>query len=175
MAKVDVGAEEYDSYADLDFADVFLGGDVLRAGPWALRNEDARGRGLASATRMMLQLPWPDAPPSLNEPPPVVQEVTAMLAADLLAKPRLFSDASGDSNVKLAKAGSAQVEFFRPVQNGPPMPKALWMMLVHAGLIGSAHGDGQYTGAMVSGINAGCRPLGGRSAWDYPIAATDND
>lgn len=172
MPTVDVGAETYNSFASLDFADSFLGGDVLRAGPWALRNDDARSRGLASATRMMLQLPWALVP-SMDGPPAVVQEVAAMLAADLLAKPRMFADVGTDSNLKVAKAGTAQVEFFRPVTGGPPLPKALWTMLANAGLV--ANTEGESAGAEVTGISDGCRPLGGRFAWDYPIAECDHD
>jgi len=178
MAKVDVGSETYDSFATLDFADVFLGGDVLRAGLWAIRNEDARGRGLVSATRLLMRLPWKGGVPSLDETPDVVQEVAAMLAADMVAKPRLFADASANSNVKTAKAGSAQVEFFQPVGDAPPLPLALWTMLLTAGLVsgGTDPGEGENAGAIVTGISDGChRPLGGRFRWDYLIAAEDHD
>jgi hypothetical protein len=175
MAEVDVGAETYPSFGTLDFADMFLGGDVMRATAWALRNEDARGRGMASATRLMMQLPWVEAP-SIDDAPVVVQEVQAMLAADLLAKPRLFADASGSSNVKSAKAGSAQVEFFRPIEGGPPIPMALWNMLLNAQLV-RLPGDGESinAGAMVSGICGGARPLGGRCWWEHELAAGDRD
>lgn len=177
MVKVLIGAAEYDSLATLAFADVYLGGDVMRATTWALRNDDAKGRGLVSATRAMLQLPWVGGPPPFEDPPEVVSQVTAMLAADMLAKPRLFADASGSSNVKTAKAGSAQVEFFQPVSGGAPIPMALWTMLLNAGLVVSAAGgrEGENEGAEVAGISGGCRPLGGRMIWDYPIAAEDTD
>lgn len=179
--QVDVGSETFDSFADLEFATAFLTGDIARAVGWARMNEDAQGRALVSATRMLLQMPWcvdPRPGPADEDIPAVISEVTAMLAADLAAKPRLFADASGNSNVKSAKAGSAQVEFFAPVDGGPPIPTALWRMLLNAGLVclgstGSAINDG----AIVSGISDGydVRPLGGRYAWDWPIAAGDHD
>jgi hypothetical protein len=164
MAKVDVGSEEYDSFTDLDFADVFLGGDVIRGTGWALLGTDAKGRGLASATRLLMRLQWclvPAPLPTDAEVALVIQEATAMLAADLIAKPRLFSDASANSNVKTAKAGSAQVEFFRPVEGGPPLPGDVWAMLRNAGLVGCGDAEGVNVGAMASGVSDGCRPLGG--------------
>lgn len=175
MAKVDVGDSEYDAFAGLDFASEFLGGDVMRAAIWAIRDANAQGRGLVSGTRMMLQLPWCDGLPPFENTPVVVQEVNAMLAADLLAKPRLFTDASGNSNVKSAKAGSAQVEFFRPIEGGPPIPMALWNMLLNANLVCLPAAESENAGAMISGISDGCRPLGGRNWWESELAAWDRD
>lgn len=177
MPQIELGGVLHNAFADVAFADGYLAGDVMRAAPWALRNAEAKGRGLISATRMMLQLPWcDDAVPAFDGAPDAVKEVTAMLASDLLAKPKLFADASGSSNVKTAKAGSAQVEFFRPVEGGPMIPNALWTQLLNAGLVcGPDLGDGLNDGAFVTGICEGTRPLGGRYACDYPIAAQDYD
>ena len=169
--KVTIGSHEFDALTTVERAGAFLTGDVARAAGWALRQPEAQGRGIVSATRMMLALPWlegkaPD--PKADEQPAVIEEVAAMLAADLLAKPRLFADASGNSNVKTAKAGSASVEFFSPVKDGPPIPTALWRLLLAAGLVGSpsSDDDGTETGAYVSGASDGCRPWEGRYA-DY--------
>jgi hypothetical protein len=175
MAKVVIGAVEYDSFGDVAFADEFLAGDVLRAGPWALRNPDAKARGMVSATRLLLRMPWCEAAPGFDAAPAVVQEANAMLASDMLAKPRLFSDASTNSNIRSVRAGSAQVEFFAPVAGAPPLPIAVWSMLSNAGLLCLGSSDGEGAGAIVTGISDGCRPLGGRPLWDYPIAAEDCD
>jgi hypothetical protein len=105
----------------------------------------------------------------------VVKEVTAMLAADLLAKPKLFADASGNTNVKSVKAGSASVDFFSPVVGGPPLPRALWDMLLNADLVCLASGGSVNDGPFVSGAASGCRPLYGRQPWDWPVAAADYD
>lgn len=178
MASVDIGSSSYDTFADVDFADEYLAADVARATSWALANDDAKGRGLVSATRMLLALPWCDtAPVPTEDQASPVPEVTAMLAADLLAKPRLFADASGNSNVKSAKAGSAQVEFFRPIDGGPPLPLALWNMLLAADLVclGSSTDSSITDGPYVSGISDGCRPYEGRPPWDWPVAAGDYD
>lgn len=174
MPDVDIGSNTYSAFTDVDAADEFLGGDVMRAAGWAARDDDAKGRGLVSATRMLLALPWCDAAPGFDDVPAVVAEVTAMLAADLLEKPKLFADASGNSNIKSAKAGSAQVEFFAPIDGGPPIPRALWDLLATADLVclGGTSGllDG---GAIMSGISDGYRPYYGRPYWDWPVAAED--
>lgn len=175
MASIDLGGNAYDVFTTVADADKHLAGDVLRATPWALRNADAKKRGVISATRMLLMMPWCEAAPPFEDAPETVQQVTAMLASDLLAKPKLFANATGNSNVKTAKAGSAQVEFFSPVVGGPPIPTDLWKMLERAGLVCLGSDDGDNAGPIVSGIMGDCRPLGGRFPWDYPIAAEDHD
>lgn len=174
MATVDIGASTYSTFADVDFADDYLAADVARSATWATRNADAKGRGMVSAARMLAALPWCDGVPDYDAAPAVVQEVNAMLASDLLTKPKLFADASGNTNVKAVKAGSAGVEFFSPVSGGTPIPKALWDMLNAAGLV-CLGSSGTNDGAIVTGISDGCRPLSGRPEWDWFIAAGDYD
>ncbi len=179
MPMITLGANDYASFISDADATVYLMGDISRATGWVLLNEDAQKRALISATRMLLTLPWCDtAPDPAGEVPPVVAEVTAMLAADLAAKPKLFADASGSSNVKSVKAGSAQVEFFAPVEGSAPIPMALWTRLLDAGLVcvKSNVDSSVLDGPFVSGILGGdARPLGGRYPWDWPVAATDYD
>ena len=178
MVKITIGSAEYDSYISVDGADEYLAADIARAGAWATRNADTKARALVSSTRMMVDLPWCDAVPGFDDAASPVPEVTAMLAADLAAKPALFADASGNSNIKVAKAGSASVEFFSPVSGGAPIPKALWDKLNAAGLVclPSNGVDGQLPndGAIVTGAD-GCRPTWGRYPWDWPIASEDYD
>lgn len=175
MVKITLGGNDYDSFTDVAAATIYLAGDVVRAAGWATKTPEAQSRGLISATRQLLALPWCEAPPAFDAVPPVVAEVTAMLASDLLTKPKLFLDATGNSNVKVAKAGSASVEFFRPVDGGPPLPKQLWDLLNQAGLMCLGSSSAALDGAYVSGISDGCRPLAGRYPWDWPIAAGDYD
>jgi hypothetical protein len=177
MGKVTIGATEYDSFATKAVADAYLAADILRSAAWALLNDDAKGRALVSATRMMLALPWCDETPdpTVDQAAPV-PEVASMLAADLASKPKLFADATGNSNIKSAKAGSASIEFFSPVDGGPPLPKALWDLLLNAGLVCYGAGsDPTLDGAIPHGTSDGCRPLYGRYPWDWPIASADYD
>lgn len=181
MPQITLGGNEYDSFVSEATATIFLAADIARSASWALLAEDTQKRALISATRMLQTMPWCDTE---NPPDPAgdeasiddtVEQVTAMLAADLAAKPKLFADASGNSNVKSVKAGSASVEFFSPVAGGPPIPKALWDMLNAAGLVclGNAGEGSSLDGPYFSGISDGCRPLGGRYPWDWPIASED--
>lgn len=177
MAEVTIGAEDYAVFADTDFADPYLAADVLRADDWESRSDVQKARGLVSATRMLNTLPWIAPAPATDDEdlPAVVKEVASMLAADLLAKPKLFVDASGNSNIKSAGAGSAKVEFFRPVEDGAAIPRSMWDALVAAGLVGTVGSPDGLAGAIVTGISSGRRPLYGRPAWDYPVAAADHD
>lgn len=178
MAVITIGANNYDSFIAVADADIYLAGDIARATAWALLNDDAKGRALISATRMLLTLPWCDETPDpAEEQAEPIPSVTAMLAADLAAKPKLFADASGNSNIKRAKAGPAEVEFFSPVDGGPPIPMALWNMLLSAGLVCFGLGDTDVTldGAVPHGTSDCIRPLGGRYPWDWPIASQDYD
>ena len=178
MGAVTIGATEYQSYATVAVADEYLAADIVRAVPWEALTEDSKGRALVSATRMMLALPWcgtvPD--PAEDQASPI-PDVAAMLAADLAANPALFADASGNSNIKRAKAGSAEVEFFSPVDGGPPLPKALWDRLQAADLMCLGIGDTDVTldGAQPFGTSDGCRPLYGRPAWDWNYVLTEFD
>lgn len=178
MATIALGGNDYDSFITVEDATIYLVGDVSRAAGWVLLSGDAQKRALISATRMLLTLPWCDEvpDPSVDPAEPVIAEVSAMLGADLAAKPKLFADATGNTNVKSVKAGSASVEFFSPVAGGAPIPMALWNRLLTAGLV--CLGSDAATvndGAYVSGISDGCRPLGGRYPWDWPLAAADYD
>ena len=178
MVKITIGSAEYDSYISVADATEYLAADIARAAGWALRNDDTKARALVSATRMMVDLPWCDDVPAFDGAPSPVPEVTAMLGADLAAKPTLFADATGNSNIKVAKAGSASVEFFSPVSGGAPIPKALWDKLNAAGLVCLSKegipGQTPNDGAIITGAE-GCRPIWGRYPWDWPIAEEDYD
>lgn len=175
MAVIDLGGNNYDAFVSVEDATIYLAGDVSRAAAWALLNDDAKKRALISATRMLLTLPWCDEvpDPAVDPADQVIQDVTAMLAADLAANPKLFADASGQSNIKTVKAGSAQVEFFSPTVSSAPIPLALWNRLLSADLVCLGGVSTITDGPFVSGISGGCRPLGGRYEWDWPIASED--
>lgn len=177
MPVITIGGKDYDSFASVEFATEYLAADMVRADLWEAMTEDQQKRALITATRILLTMPWcGDAPdPAVDQDEPI-PSVTAMFAVDLQTNPDLAADASGDSNVKRAKAGSAEVEFFSPVVGGPPMPKSLWNILLAANLMCPAGGGGILTandGAFPTGTSDCHRPLGGRFPWDWPIAEED--
>jgi hypothetical protein len=75
-----------------------------------------------------------------------------MLAADLLAKPKLFADATGNTNVKSARPEAPRSNSSRPVDGGPPLPMALWNMLLNAGLVCPGKRATALDGAIITGI-----------------------
>lgn len=161
MASVTIGTNTYPSYASVAEADAYLGGDAIRATAWALRNADAKGRGLVTATRILQSLAWCGTVPDVTAPPAVVLDVTALLAADGLANSKVFTNPSGalPRGVKSASAGKAAVEFFGPIglENTPakPLPDALWAMLKAAGLVDCAASATANDAPFVSGISSG--------------------
>ncbi len=128
MAELDIAGNDYVSYAELDYADEYLAGDLLRADDWLARPEVTRKRALVSATRLLMRLQWRAGPPSLEETPQVVQDATCLLAADIAKKPAQGDSAQTGSNVKAVGAGSARVEFFRPTE-GQVLPQAAFGLL----------------------------------------------
>ena len=167
MSIVTIGTYEFDAYVDVAFADQFLAGDAMRGPRWAPLNADAKGRGIVSATRAVVALDWcAGVAPDLAAPPVVVQHVTALLAADIAAKPSLIADATGNSNIKRAKAGSAEVEFFNSVKGGPPLPLPLWNMLIADGLIGCGLADIEAAAGAITTGTGECSRF--RGSYGYP-------
>lgn len=179
MAEITIGTSTYEAFTSVADADEYLLADIARAVAWEALTDDQKGRALVSATRMLLTMPWCDAAPDPAEvQAEPIPSVTAMLAADLAASPDLFADASGSSNIKRAKAGSAEVEFFSPVDGAAPLPMALWNILLAADLMcpnGTITDNPTLDGAQPFGTCGGDRPLFGRNAWDWFLAEEDYD
>lgn len=153
---VSVGDNDYSAFADIDFADEYLFADVQRAAPWSLKNDDAKGRGLVSATRVLQRWLLPEYATDFTTTLEVIKEACSLFAADLLASPGKVNDASAQSNVKTARAGSAQVEFFSPVLVATPLPTAIWNMLAAAGVLSAGASADSDEGPLVSGSDYGC-------------------
>lgn len=154
MAKVYIDVNVYDSFADIDHADAYLAADVTRAALWGALGEDDKGRALVTATRLLLRQSWIDGTPSLETPPDVVKDAAALIAADVVAKPAVADGANG-SNVKAVGAGSARVEFFRPVE-GAPLPPAAFLLL--RDLLGSGSSASDPALDNIAYGSEGCRP-----------------
>lgn len=131
MPIITITGTDYPTYITVADADKYLAVDVQRADLWASRTELQKQRGIVSATRFLQALTWASGEAPLTTDDPVLYplaEATALLAADFLATPALASGGGTGSNVKRAKAGSAEVEFFRPVA-GYPMPLDVFNLL----------------------------------------------
>lgn len=171
MPTVTIGGVDYPAFTDVATANTYLAADFARAAKWAARTDDQKGQGIVSATRVLMSLFAQSscvATPTTDVPTQPVMDVTAMLAADGLAKPALFADASGNSNIKSAKAGSAAVEYFRTDGGLPPLPIAMWSILRTAQLVDCGPVTAGEDGAYVSGSDYCRTPL--RDYWNtgYP-------
>lgn len=132
MAEVDIGAESYASFGDMEGADVYLDADSTLAAPWAELDKNAKGRNLVTATRILLRQPWRE-PPSIDAPPAAVVSATYEFAGAIAAGYDLSADPAASQTVRRQKAGSVEVEFFRdidaPAYRPPPLPLPVWALI----------------------------------------------
>ncbi len=136
MAVIVIGGANYDGYATVAEADTYLAADASRAVAWALLDADAKGRALMSGTRLLERQCWesgtaPDPTGVIIEP---LRDATILLAADISVDPSKGDSGSTATNLKRAKAGSAEVEFFRDTSS-LPLPDAPYALLVPTGLL----------------------------------------
>lgn len=125
MAQITIGSNQYDAYCDVAYADEYMAADASLHSAWAALNADAKGRAIISSSRYMASLCWAAGdPPTYASPGDDTQEACAILAAMIANEPDLISGSagavngqSGGQDVRRAKAGSAEVEFFDPLRN----------------------------------------------------------
>lgn len=140
MATVDIDGNDYAVYADVDFADIYLAGDALRASIWAQLDAVGKARALISATRLLQRLCWTDGVPATTDPVlEAIANATSLMAADIAGKPSLGDSGDTATNLKRAKAGPAEVEFFRNFDS-TPLPTAAWQILLDTGLLCESSG-----------------------------------
>jgi hypothetical protein len=139
MAKVDIGADTYDSFAGEDFADTYIAADPIAAPDWAALDQDGRNRLSVTATRVLKRLAWKDGVPSFDDTPLAVQEATCEFAAAILGGYDLQTAPGSVLQVRRQKAGSVEVEYFgnfdSPAYRPPPLPQAVWDLIksmIHA-------------------------------------------
>jgi len=153
MATVTISGTDYPSYSSVADADLYLAADAMRAVAWAARSTDEKGRGLVTATRLLQGLTWcSGTSPDIDTPGATVEAVTAQYAADILSDPELVTATGAPGEIKRAKAGSVEVEFFKNFDGTvSPVPTSLWNQLKAAGLVGCSSDDGlaggEYSGA----------------------------
>jgi hypothetical protein len=115
MPQVSIGSDDYVSYADTDTADTYLAGSVTVAG-WSSATDDAKGRALVSATRLLDRQTWAEGYTTFNERVAIQAIVDA--CCELAG---LFIDGTTDAltsstteqTTKTLKAGTVSIEYFR--------------------------------------------------------------
>ena len=124
MAVITLGTVDYDGFTTVAFADGFLAADAALHAVWAGADANTKSRSIISASRYFLDLCWEaGTPPAFDPLDADVQEACAVMAALIVQEPGLITGTSGAVNgqtgaqdVKRAKAGSAEVEFFDPIR-----------------------------------------------------------
>jgi hypothetical protein len=191
MATVDIGANSYEVYADLDTADAYLGAESWATAWRAETDDDAKSRALVTATRTLDKLVWsgsktdPEQPlqwprkgtglsadlvPDEDTIPQRVIDAAAVLAALVIAGVDFVSKPSTQTGaVKRQQAGSVSIEYFRDVFDfeGDRLPLQAWELIAPllggAGIIGGSEGTGLRETSRFYDNN---RPLGGYPASD---------
>lgn len=125
---------DYVSYASVAEADARLAVDPVRSAAWLALTDDAKGINLVAATNRLdyerysgtkevnsQENKWPRIGATCNSTaipdgdiPLELEKATILLAGTIAITPTASSAGSASSNIKRAKAGSAEVEFFRP-------------------------------------------------------------
>jgi len=149
LSTITIAAVNYVSNASMVEANEFLAVDPVRAATWATLTDDEKGAKLVAATRRLNPLNWmgtktngegtqPDAWPrtgvtyedgttvSTTEVPIEVGQATMFLAGSIAINATTAQTATGGSNKKRLKAGSAEIEYFAPVKGKALQDETAW-------------------------------------------------
>lgn len=138
---VTIDGHEYDVYADIATADLYLAADSSAAGAaWRAETDaDTKGRHLVTATRLIDRQRWPGTKSDelqehafprdgMNSEcaedgliPQDVIDASSLLAAHLEAGVDL-TGATQEQNVKQQSAGSVSIEYFRAFEEAARFP-----------------------------------------------------
>lgn len=163
-----IGGLNYVSYASLLEANQYLLVDPTRSDAWAALSDDQKGENLVAATRRLDLLRWageksdgasqPNAWPrtgvtypdgtavSTTDVPLEVEQATILLAGSIALDATNSEAGTAGSNVRRVRAGSAEVEFFRPTIPGPALQDETAFQLVRPFLGSSSALFGAATG-----------------------------
>lgn len=141
ITTIQIGGNDYISYASVAEADAYLAVDPTRGPTWLALTADQKGTNLVSSTRQLdtfnykgektggsvqpnqwprTGLTYPDgtAVPT-DEVPLDIQNATILLAGSIAVDVNNSTSQTTASNTKRVRAGSAEVEFFRPTTGVP--------------------------------------------------------
>lgn len=160
---------DYTSYASLAEANTRLAVDPVRSAAWALLSDPQKNVNLVAATNRLDLLNWAGEKAGGNsqenafprtgltysdgeavtdsDVPHEVEVATILLAGSIALDASLANSGSSGSNIERVKAGSAEVEFFRPT-TGKPIQDETVFALIKAFLSGAASSS---VGAFASG------------------------
>jgi len=115
MKTVDIGADEYDSYADADDADSYLAASVHAGTTWSGASAASKGQALVTATRILDRQKWGSAygTKALRFAVQDIIDASVEMALALLEGSDLQSEQSTAQKLQTIKAGSVSLTYFR--------------------------------------------------------------
>lgn len=127
---ITINSVDYASNITLAAADEYLAVDPFHGTLWAAEtDDDIRGKYLIAATRRLDLLSWA-LDLDTETIPTVVANATAILAAEIQAKPAKAGAGSSEDLTKRIKAGGVEKENFRPSTfNVPLQSKTAYSMV----------------------------------------------
>lgn len=157
MASVNFNEVDYEVYADLDEANVYLDASLF-ATAWQGSDDDRKAQVLIMATRVMDALKWKGVkadeaqliewprvntgvPPDDGTTPQAILNGFFEMAALIADDPSVIQNANSGSNVMRAKGGEAEVWFFKStLETATRLPPIVhnWVKDYFAGFSGGA-------------------------------------
>lgn len=153
ISAITISGEQYTIYADRREANAYLAVDPVRKATWEALTDDDDNRGppLVASTRRLDLLSWagkkaggalqenqwprtgltyPDGTAVADDEVPKAVENACILLAGSIAITAASADAgTSGSNQKRVKAGSAEIEFFRPEDGVALQDKTAWELI----------------------------------------------
>lgn len=149
ISTITISTVNYTAYASVAEADPYLAVDPVRAAAWAALTTDQKGGYLVAATRRLDLLNWMgtktgdegtqvNAWPrtsvsyedgtavSTTEVPPEVENATILLAGSIARTNSVADAGTSGSNKKRLKAGSAEIEYFKPTSGVALQDETVW-------------------------------------------------
>lgn len=119
MGSVTIGANDYDIYGTQAAATIYLGAKIGQT-EWTAAGTSTQAQALVTATRLIET--WLTSKGFTEDPATStdvnIQNATYELAYALVVSPSLQGAANQNGNRRRVKAGSAEVEYFRPERGG---------------------------------------------------------
>jgi hypothetical protein len=140
MPTVTISGTDYDVYADVATADEFLAADFSATLWRAETDEDQKARALVTATRLLDRMEWLGNKTDVDQPlewprsatglddvdpdvvPQAIIDGSVVLAKLIHSGSKVDSSASTSSNIRRQKAGSVEIEYFFPLEDGTRLP-----------------------------------------------------
>ena len=151
ITTISIGGNDYTSYASVAEADAYLAVDAVRNPTWSALDADSKGSFLVSATRLLDLLSWQGSKTggasqendwprtgltyadgtavSTTEVPKEVENSTIITAGSMSVDPEGYAAGGSDGNTKKVKAGSTEVELFRPTQGTVLQDKSAYSLV----------------------------------------------